>query len=87
MLPLSTALKSVQYSPFAIYNQTKHFGMKRGKKAWTSPIFANDRLEEKISSEDFYDISHFASGNKQSTMHMSLGEKIINAFTDGKKLK
>ena len=35
-------------------------GVKRGKMTWTSPFFANDRQNEEISSENFYDISHFA---------------------------
>ena len=34
--------------------------MKSGRNAWTSPFFANDRLGKKNSSENFYDISHFA---------------------------
>lgn len=57
--------------------------MKRGKMAWTSPFFANDRQAEEISSEIFYDISHFApesveksSGGNFNSQDFAIGSNL-----------
>ena len=80
LLPLYTPSNQSSIVLLLYIIKLNYTGLKRGKMVRTSPFFANDRQEEKISSEDFYDISDFApesveksSGGNFNSKNVAIG--------------